>query len=212
MSEGNHKKNISPVWEELKQKVRFRLINREQNQEYLKSHVHREYLDLAAVFGVEAADLKAVKALVPVTETMASEWGVTADDLWAAALANLEEEECIVVDIRYMIPGGIEENREDINMYVCMTQDGSGNGGAGAILKKDLLKQFAGEHKEKIYILPSSVHEMLLVPDDGKGVENVLKEMVEEVNDGFRYESPEEWLSDSVYYYDREKDEVRIAA
>ena len=123
MSESNHKKNISPVWEELKQKVRFRLINREQNQEYLKSHVHREYLDLAAVFGVEAADLKAVKALIPVTETMASEWGVTADDLWAAALANLEEEECIVVDIRYMIPGGIEENKEDINMYVCMTQD-----------------------------------------------------------------------------------------
>lgn len=40
MSESNHKKNISPVWEELKQKVRFRLINREQNQEYLKSHVH----------------------------------------------------------------------------------------------------------------------------------------------------------------------------
>ncbi len=210
MSESNHKKNISPVWEEIKQKVRFRLINREQNQEYLKSHVHREYLDLAAVFGVEAADLKAVKALIPVTETMASEWGVAADDLWEAALVNLEEEECIVVDIRYMIPGGIEENKEDINMYVCMTQDGSG--GAGAILKKDLLKEFAGEHKEKIYILPSSVHEMLLVPDDGKGVENVLKEMVEEVNDGFRYESPEEWLSDSVYYYDREKDEVGIAA
>ena len=80
MSEGNQNKNISPVWEEIKQKVRFRLINREQNQEYLKSHVHREYLDLAAVFGVEAADLKAVKALIPVTETMASEWGVAAED------------------------------------------------------------------------------------------------------------------------------------
>ena len=212
MSEGNRNKKISPVWEELKQKVRFRLINREQHQEYLKKHVHREYLDLAAVFGVEAADLKAGKALIPVTEMMASEWGVSADDLWAAALANLEEEECIVVDIRYIIPGGMGKNEADINMYVCMTQDGSGNGGAGAILKKGLLKEFAGEHKEKIYILPSSVNEVLLVPDDGEGAENLLKEMVREVNDGFRYVTPEEWLSDSVYIYDREKDEVRVAA
>ena len=212
MSEGNRNKKISPVWEELKQKVRFRLINREQNQEYLKKHVHREYLDLAAVFGVEAADLKAGKALIPVTETMASEWGVAADDLWAAALANLEEEKCIVVDIRYLIPGGMEMKGEDIKMFVCMTQDGSGSGGARAILKKDLLRQFAKEHKEKIYILPSSINEVLLVPDDGEGAENLLKEMVREVNDGFRYVTPEEWLSDSVYHYDREKNEVRVAA
>ena len=42
MKEGNAKeKNTNPIWEELKQKVRLRLVNREKNQEYLKSHVHR---------------------------------------------------------------------------------------------------------------------------------------------------------------------------
>jgi len=50
------------------------------------------------------------------------------------------------------------------------------------------------------------------VPDDKEGAAKVLKEMVREVNDGFRYVTPEEWLSDSVYIYDREKDEVRVAA
>ncbi len=213
MNEGNVKeKNTDPVWEGLKRKIRFRLVNREQNKEYLKSHVCREYLNLAAVFEVEAAGTEAGKAFLPVTETMASGWGVTPDDLWEAALDNLEDEGCIVVDIRYLIPGGMRMREEEIKMFVCMAQDGSGNVGAGAVLKKNLLKQFAGEHKEKVYILPSSVNEMILVPDDREGAEAALKEMVRQVNDGFRYEQPEEWLSDSVYYYDREKDEIRIAA
>ena len=98
MKEGNAKeKNTNPIWEELKQKVRLRLVNREKNQEYLKSHVHREYLDLAAVFEVEAAGMETGKAFLPVTETMASEWGVTPDDLWEAALDNLEEDRKSVV-------------------------------------------------------------------------------------------------------------------
>ena len=213
MKEGNAKeKNTNPIWEELKQKVRLRLVNREKNQEYLKSHVHREYLDLAAVFEVEAAGMETGKAFLPVPETMASEWGVTPDDFWEAALDNLEDEGCIVVDIRYLIPGGMRMREDEIKMFVCMAQDGSGNVGAGAVLKKNLLKQFAGEHKEKVYILPSSVNEMILVPDDREGAEDALKEIVRQVNDGFRYEQPEVWLSDSVYYYDREKEEIRIAA
>ena len=48
--------------------------------------------------------------------------------------------------------------------------------------------------------------------DDGNTDENVLKLMVEEINGEWKEKAPEEWLSDSVYYYDKENDEIKIAA
>ena len=66
--------------------------------------------------------------------------------------------------------------------------------------------------KGKIYILPSSVFETILVVDDEETDEKQLKRMVEEINGEWKDAAPEEWLSDSVYYYDREDDEVKIAA
>ena len=88
----------------------------------------------------------------------------------------------------------------------------NGNHGGQVILTRGLLKGFAEKYKEKIYILPSSVFETILVVDDGKTDENVLKLMVEEINGEWKEKAPEEWLSDSVYYYDKENDEIKIAA
>ena len=64
----------------------------------------------------------------------------------------------------------------------------------------------------KHLMVPSSVFETILVVDDGKTDENVLKLMVEEINGEWKEKAPEEWLSDSVYYYDKENDEIKIAA
>lgn len=46
---------------------------------------------------------------------------------------------------------------------------------------------------------------------DGKDAGEILRGMMLEINERRKKYAPEEWLSDSVYYYDRERDEVRIA-
>lgn len=46
---------------------------------------------------------------------------------------------------------------------------------------------------------------------DGKDARDVLREMMVEINERRKKYAPEEWLSDSVNGYDREKDEIRIA-
>ena len=203
-------KILYTMWEDVKGKIRFQLVNKEQNKEVLKERLYKEYLDLAAVFMVEVLKLKESKVLIPVTELMALEWGASIDDLWKAALNNLEDEECTIVDIRRFIPDDMRKEVDKANMYVCRMKDG--NHGAQAILKRGLLKRFSKEYKGKIYILPSSISETILVVDDGDIDENILKLMVEEINGEWRDAVPEEWLSDSVYYYDREDDEVKIAA
>ncbi|MBQ7925064.1 MAG: hypothetical protein IJ335_02090, partial [Lachnospiraceae bacterium] len=54
--------------------------------------------------------------------------------------------------------------------------------------------------KGKFYILPSSVHEVILLKDDGEESPSKLQEMVREINQC--EVDPTEVLSDSIYHYD----------
>ena len=83
---------------------------------------------------------------------------------------------------------------------------------ARAILRKDLLRGLAKEQGGSLYILPCSVHEILLLKEDGMVTAEDLKNMVYEINHCSGTVEPEECLSDSVYYYNKDKDRVEIAA
>ena len=75
--------------------------------------------------------------------------------------------------------------------------------GAACLLYDDLLKDFSEKHASDFYILPSSVHEVLLLPAEGRKEDESLSAMVREVN---RTQlSAEEFLSDHVYYYSRKE-------
>lgn len=71
--------------------------------------------------------------------------------------------------------------------------------GAENILHKDILKKFAIEHGD-FFILPSSVHEVLLLSDQGYDVKG-LRSIVREINGDERIVAPADVLSDNVYYY-----------
>ena len=92
-------------------------------------------------------------------------------------------------------------------MYVCT--NASKINGAGVILYENLLKDFAQKVGADFYILPSSVHETLLIPVSDQFDVETLKAMVCEVN--MTQVAPEEQLSDQVYLYSRECDQIRIA-
>ena len=62
--------------------------------------------------------------------------------------------------------------------------------------------------KENFFILPSSQHDLILVPYDPSSVER-YKNMVRSVNKDVV--DIEDWLSDSVYFYDRESETVELA-
>ena len=75
-----------------------------------------------------------------------------------------------------------------------------------------MLEQIAEKFGSDLYILPSSVHEVILLPVPGKlrGSVEDMRNMVREVNASDDLPE-EEVLSDEVFYYDREKRELLIA-
>ena len=80
--------------------------------------------------------------------------------------------------------------------------------GAAGMLHKEIIKQYMKETKaDKVWIIPSSIHETLLIPCDLMPDMEYVKNMVKEVN--ATQVQPEEILSDNVYVYDG--NEITIA-
>ena len=94
---------------------------------------------------------------------------------------------------------GSYDGLSPLPMYVLTNQ--SHLNGASALLYKDILRDFAHSLEENFYILPSSIHEVILVPANGIMSKNSLELMVKDVNQ--KEVSPMERLSDHVYFYDR---------
>ena len=78
--------------------------------------------------------------------------------------------------------------------------------GSGCILYQNLLRSLGKKLESDFYILPSSVHEVLLIPADDQDSYEELTAMVQEVN--ATQLANEEILSDHVYYYSREAEKL----
>ena len=80
--------------------------------------------------------------------------------------------------------------------------------GAVSLLYPGVADGFAGQVGRSFYILPSSVHEVILLPEGGRETKRQLYGMVAHANS--RMQDREKFLSESVYYYDWEKREIRV--
>ena len=75
--------------------------------------------------------------------------------------------------------------------------------GAAAVLNEDRLMNFAVGLGCGFYVIPSSIHEMILVPDTETLQREDLQRLLREINE--EEENVQEYLSDQVYHYDAEK-------
>jgi len=96
------------------------------------------------------------------------------------------------------------ENR--VNMFVLSNDIGLN--GATSLLYDNVLQKFANIHEANLFVLPSSVHEVMLVPENKETQASFLRELVVEANESAV--GLIDLLSDNIYYYDREKDEIEL--
>jgi len=196
-------------WEQVKPYVRIRLVRMEGNEEYLKDRPYKKVLDLAIIF-VVLLNEKEGEIAAQISWTQTETWGIDGEELYRTAMDNLKKEEFAITNMASLFPAELAEELEmGIDMYIFSTKNRIH--GARAMLRADMLKTFANEKGCNLFILPSSVHEVLLVCDEKGICVAGLKAMVSSVNSDPDVIEAEEVLSDSVYYYDRGKGRVRIA-
>lgn len=78
--------------------------------------------------------------------------------------------------------------------------------GAAAMMYESVLQTFAEKLSKDLFILPSSIHEVILIPDDGRQEEEELWKMVCEINE--TQVEPEDVLTDALYYYSRKNKQI----
>lgn len=202
-----------PDFSRIKGRIMFRLVHAKKNQERLRSMVHCPFLDLTMEFCIFKEGEEGEMFYVTLSEKLMKKWGVDMEELSNQALKNMKKQfPAEVMSIEEAIMG------EDINkggaefdssrtLYILSNKKRMY--GAGCILYEGVLKEFSDKFGRDILILPSSVHEMLLIPDEGGLKVAELEEMVESINR--TVVSPKEVLSDKVYRYCRASGRIEFA-
>lgn len=106
----------------------------------------------------------------------------------------------------YQVRSDEAEPAKASTMYVIT--NAKGINGASCLLYPEVIKNLAHKIDSDLYILPSSIHEIIAVKANGTMNKKAFREMVFDVN---RTQVPEEdILSDNVYFYSRERDAITL--
>jgi len=180
--------------------------NREQ---YLRKadYIVLPFLDMTVTLAVT---LKG-KGFYLLSEKMLEKSRIRYDQLMDAAFHNLESDYTIRTmseTLAAMGCGSIDEE-EDLPLYV-VTNATDGQYGAGVILSHKILSEVSDRMKSnKVIIFPSSVHEIICVPENFADDIHGLQRMVADIN--AEVVSDEDQLSDSVYIWDNAQKTLNIA-
>ena len=200
-------------WESVRKMIGMKVLGYERNPELLQRVPYIRYEDLAVVFIFVLKEAGITGGVAVITSELSGLWGISAEELFAQARQSAPVLlEPVVSNIRNMIgdcPEEVEEIIDDpenaVDMYILTNK--SQTYGASALFYPGLLEKITDYLCGGFYILPSSVHEVILIPE-AAGEPDALRRMVQEVN---RCEVPEDMiLSDNVYYYDPEEKQFRI--
>ncbi len=207
-------------YESVKERVIYKLVNTEKNKELLEDVPHIEFLDLSIIFQCLVAQEDLGRASILIHNVHLKLWEVSVDTLYQAAKENtqrLQEYEIkgITEVLRDIMCAEEVENIADedcisafsgsVPMYVLSNKNRVE--GAACMLYPNLIRDFAEAIQSSFYIIPSSIHELLLLPTEHLEESQEIKHMIREIND--TQVSVEEVLSYSLYLYDKEEQRIR---
>lgn len=210
--------NFLDSFDMAKVNVVYRLVSRDRNVQRLHNIPHVDYMDLAVIFCIIVDEMQEGIASITVTNDMMKFWNISIEELYEEAHKNTVKkfpvllksmEEILLESIVDLKSHDIEESGCAIPMYV-VTNTTKLNG-ATVVLYENQLRNLAEYFGGDYFLLPSSIHETLLIPvTDATDNLSDLKEMVVDVNKVCVRD--EEFLSDSVYRYFKDDGCLRVVA
>ena len=192
-------------FDRIREKIFLKFINTERNEELLLDVPNRSFMDLSVVYYLDLNCDCCANAVSLIHNNQLDVWDVTESELYNEALNNIKRElpDSLINmrDLVYELSGEtLPEIPEEPEMYVYTNRNRFY--GAGLVFLFDNAGKFAKKHGS-FFVLPSSIHETILVPDSLDIDRDYLKDMVYTIN---RTEVDEdELLSDNVYHFDAEK-------
>ena len=199
----------------IKDKLVLEAVNAEKNASLLEKVPHKDMEDIAIVYRVLLGQMDDGIASVVVTNEMLEKMDITKEQLHQDALISSPEIRPVEVntlfgtiaelipDAGFMLPAGGPEDQ------ILVGTVADKHHGAGVIAYEGFLDEQAKKMGEDFYIIPCSIHEVLLVPESMALDIDSLKEMISNVNSCEL--EPEDILSENLYHYDSKEKVFELA-
>ena len=209
-------------WNKVSSRIYPIIMSKKMNSKLLKNLVYTTYLDFAVCYTIRLNELveDTDEAIVSirVRDDMLDRWGINEDELHNKALENMKYDgyniksmATVIKELMFNCDGNCDcpiEEIENVESEMYVLTNRSKIRGATGILNQELLEQFAEQFNSNYYILPSSVHEVILLIEEESMDVGELNEMVRQINED---QVPrEDVLEDHVYYYDREMRRIEM--
>lgn len=199
-------------FEWVKDRVFFKVVNKERNTALLGQVPFSLTLDLAVICGVYMGNYKNSFSSVLIRNEHLKMWHTDESEIRKLAKVNtphiMPYEVWSMHDLLKSMGMPQGECSPEVPMYVLTNKDRVN--GAGVMLYDGLLRKEAENLGSDLYILPSSVHELIVVPKSEGMDPGELRAMISDVND--TQVEKEEILSYSLYEYSLDRDAISIAA
>lgn len=185
-------------YDRIKEKILFKLINTKKNSKFLKGVPHKRFLDMSIVFYVLLSRSDEQEAIMTVTNSHIKQWEVSTDSLWERVVENIQ---IIAVPsfctMESVLAGMMAKcnpkiaSQKSVNLLehdtgvrdtMFILSNSSGSYGAASIAYPHIADEIGEMLKSDYYILPSSIHELVVLPYSDKYEIAELNRMIRNIN------------------------------
>lgn len=196
-------------YSQVKSRIVYRLINRASNEKLLEEVPYVEYLDLAIVYYLIFEVTEYGMASMMIRHSHIEQWKIATSELHQTACDNTHRifpYEFMSMNAAIESLTGMDVSEEEEVLYILSNHLKSY--GAAALLYPGRLEGIGIYMEDNYYVLPSSVHEVILIAEKDAPERERLGVTVREINETQLEE--EDILSDHIYYYDRATKNLQI--
>lgn len=201
-----------------KERIVYRLINAEQNKELLQKIPHRRFWDLAICYSYAFHSEELGDGTILIHNSHMSMWQVDEDELMKVANVNtpvlFPVELNNLTDTLHQMAENLDEKLDldelgDVGMFVLTNKQKTH--GAAVMLYPETMDLVTEIIRRDFFVLPSSVHEVLLLPvRKNVPVDEQIKDVCKLVSEANRnLLKPEEILTDNPFLYNYKEKTLR---
>jgi hypothetical protein len=202
----NMSMNFFKDFEQVKSKISYKIVNTKKNEDLLEQIPHIRFLDLSICFFYPYFHKNLGNGSILIYNNHVDLWHTDKRELYALARENtpnifIPEFKSMKEVIESYAPDthlDLKEMASDIPMYVLSNQKHCF--GATCMIYPQVLQNISKNFDRNFIVLPSSIHEVILLPASSGGNRRELRAIVHDVNQTAL--APDEILSESIYYYD----------
>ena len=204
-------------FEEIKQYLKPILVNRNNYSELLTSFNYRVINDMAVlvIIDIPTEKFKYGPCCIKVSKDFEKLWNKSFFEIYEAAISNVSNEDFVLRDLGRRLMGKKEINYLEKDMIRSKKSLFELTGsdmvyGASAIINNKVMSKVCDLFPEGFYIIPSSIHECLIVSMKAADSPYFLRKQLVSINNDGSLISSDDILSYDIYTYEQEYEELVV--